>query len=173
MDDSPVTASFTWDADDFMRGVRYHRKQWSERIVRYLALWFAVIAASALFLLWRTGGFDDSALWFVILLVGGLAGFLLPNWLTRRNLVRGPNQGRETKITIGPRSVRSELTGLSDNEWSWEAIVRAVCTPDGLMLYLSRGAFLWVPDHGFASASEMDRACEVAAQSGTPVRRAV
>ena len=142
--------------------------------MRYLALWFAIVAAAGLWLLWQAGEFDGPAtMWLFILFVGSLSGFALPNLLTRRNLSRGPTQGREARIEIGPNGVGSEVVGLSVNEWSWEAVQSAVLTPDGLMLYLSKKSFLWAPDHGFSSAAEMERAFELAERSGTQTRRAV
>ncbi|HLA63425.1 MAG TPA: hypothetical protein VK610_03300 [Rhodothermales bacterium] len=77
-----ITARYVWTADEFMRGVRYHRRRWDERVWRYGAMFvagtllFTLTSVFALGLGRELGPYLPMAL---IPLTASLGGVLLPN----------------------------------------------------------------------------------------------
>ncbi len=103
----------------------------------------------------------SSALLFV-LLAAGLAGILLPDWLTRRQMTASAAQSRPITIALSENGMESNVTGVSQNQWTWPALSEAVQTPEGLLVYLNKASFVWLPEHAFSSPAEARRAYDIA-----------
>jgi hypothetical protein len=82
-------------------------------------------------------------------------------WTIRRKYAKRPDKDIEIEWEIAPDKI-SQRSSLGHSESSWEALVKTVRTPSGLMLYSLDQVFHYLPRRGFASDTEFEQVVELA-----------
>lgn len=82
-------------------------------------------------------------------------------WTARRQFRKRPDREVENVWQLATDKIRTQ-SSLGQSELNWQAFIKVVCTPDGLMLYPLDQMFHWLPRVGFATDAEFERGAELA-----------
>jgi len=143
-----IEGSYRFSPAAVLPGARRHR-QYRRHAQKAGAIALVVILLGYFAL--SLGGFGKWS-WLVVGLAAGatLMAFL---WLqTRavfralhRQILRSPENGKEIRLRLGPDGIT-----IQDNHSDWSRFREVVVYADGILLYLTKTAFVWLPRSAFA-----------------------
>ncbi len=149
-----IRVRFRWTREEARRAAKEARaaRRLIEKAAPYLAamLFFAVISVN--------DGLDRAVLY-------GLMGAVF--WVCfdrafrkgeRENFEKSPAHNCDVEWRIGESQLETSL-GTHHSSFGWEWIARAVQTPRGFLLIMSREA-IWLPNHGFSSKADIETLCQ-------------
>jgi hypothetical protein len=162
--EQPVIARFRWTADEVYQAYRYH--------FRHMCRPFLRRALHCLIALTLFGGiigcFTETGRGLTVPVVFAIVGiywFVLRPfdrpWAIRRRFAKRPDQNLEFEWQINSEKI-AIVCSLAHSEIRWEAFVKVIKTPKGLMFYPINDVFHWLPRHAFASDAEFEKAAELA-----------
>ena len=162
-----IEGSYRFSPVTILPGARRHR-QHRRHAQKAAAIAFIAILLGYLAL----GGFGNWP-WLVIGLavVASLMAFL---WLqTRavlralhRQIVRSPENGKEIRLRLDPAGIT-----IQDERSEWSRFREVVVYEDGILLYLAKSAFVWVPRSAFADDDAYRQAARLACDAVAGVRK--
>lgn len=160
--EQPVNVKYRWTVTELESAYRCHNRQ-SSRIsllwlVHFLSGLFIVVGVYHI----RTGNEPANGIFMITI---GLAWstFMIfgRRWFARRHFTRRPDRDQEIEWQIFPDRLVVH-SGLGQSEFKWEALAKAVRTPNGFLLYPNDRIFHWLPRHGFDDPDDFDRLSELA-----------
>jgi hypothetical protein len=162
--DQPIVVKYRWSADDLIQAYRYHWRQSCRPIFRFgLHFLFAMsLLGGAIGCFEESGG---SLVFPIACVLVGIYWFAIRpfgrRWIVRRQYAKRHDKDIEMAWVIAPDNI-SVQSCIGHLEFSWEAVVKVLRTPSGLMLYSLEQLFHYLPRRGFASDTEFERAVDLA-----------
>ncbi len=171
--EQPVELRYVWTAEELFAATRWHYRQ----LVRPALRWCIHLLAGLVMIL--------GLLLMLIVLnpivpcdchpageiiaavaIGvGLAWFVLPKpylrWCVRREFARFPEQHHAIEFRISRERI-AHTTRVSEGSTTWDAYVKVVESPEGLLLYMTRYLFKWFPRRWFANDGEFEKVARMA-----------
>jgi len=82
-----------------------------------------------------------------------------------RQILRSPENGKEIRLRLGPDGIT-----IRDERSEWGRFREVVVCADGILLYLTKSAFLWLPRSAFADDDAYRKAGRLACDAVAGVR---
>jgi hypothetical protein len=162
-----ITASYLLTTDAMLPALRWHQ----QKLLR--VLWWPVLGVIMVFIL--VGLFQDGfqtkdAIMTVVAIPLVLAGlwlwfFLMKNFLRSsqsRNIKSAPTYGKMMHWTVTNEALKCNLDNASST-LPWSQVYKSVETPDGVLIYLQKMLFNWLPKTAFTSEADYTRLLELLA----------
>jgi hypothetical protein len=159
----PITASFRWSKDEFLRvqrlAVRHSRQ--GRLIYRVTTLIGVLILLSGVVSLYqRTTGWPG----FLFTVFFSALFFSIPLFARRTALkiyAQKPDRDMEVTWDISDDGIRSK-TELASSENTWAFFQKVLRVREGFLLYPSGSIFHWLPMHAFRNTGDAERFAELA-----------
>lgn len=145
-----VTVAYTHSVDHELRALRLHWRAVLRPSVRWLA---RVIGALILALLAYSIVVAGPTSTSVGLAVACVCGFSAPweaRWRRRRRYPATPGANAPVTITLSDDLIEMRAGELVHSKVAWPVIAKAVCAPDGVLLYTTPVTFVWAPYAGLS-----------------------
>jgi hypothetical protein len=170
-----VVARFRWTVEELRNTYRNHYRYLVNPWTRFcviLAATVCLLVSAFVFAIQDASGPVAG----VILLSGALLAFAIfsrhltiSRYWARSQFRRRPDQNIELEFRFTPDGIRSQST-LGEGRTSWSAFIKAVTTPEGLLLYSLENFWHWLPRHAFSSEADFEQVIAWAEQK-VPVHR--
>lgn len=159
----PITASFRWSRNEFLRAQRLavrHSPQ-GRWLYRFTTAIGVLILLSGIVSVYK-GTVGWLGFLFTVLFSGIF--FCMP-FLARRTALRlyaqKPDRDMEVTWEISEDGIHSK-TRLASSENTWTFFHRVIRTKEGFLLYSSGSMVNWLPTHAFRNADDMERFARLA-----------
>jgi hypothetical protein len=162
--EQPITVSFRWSADDYIQSYRYYFRHICRPTIRIgLHFIFALMLLGGVLGCFKERGSSlvlpgafviVGVYWFVF------RGYDL-RWTLRRRYAKRPDKESQIEWQITPEKL-STRSRLGYAEFSWEALVKVVRTPSGIVLYPLDQLWYYLPRRGFTGDADFERAAALA-----------
>ena len=159
----PITASFRWSKDEFLRAQRLALRHsgMARLLYRFMA------ALGALILLSVAVSFAHHTIaWpgFIVAVLVSAVFFSMPLFARRAAIklyAQKPDRDMEVTWDISEGGIRSKTPlALSDNAWTFfQKVIRA---REGFLLYPNSRIFHWLPMHAFHDTADVERFAKLA-----------
>jgi hypothetical protein len=158
----PISVMYRWTEAEYLAANRFNRRRRVHPVFRWAANGAAGLALVAALVSLLLDGVSAPA---VVLGVAALYWFGLRQrvnelWLARR-FRRRPDRDEEVRWSFGEEEISSR-SAHGEGRLRWTALVEAVETPRGFLIYPNREIFLWLPYDGFAGQREVEAFRELA-----------
>jgi hypothetical protein len=169
-----ITVQYRWTAEDYEQAVYYNLHQLFGPLTRFaLHVFFAMLLLAGIAGLLTYPNPDSTSLAVQIgLILAGIYWFVIRRydvrWTLRRRYAKRPDKDLDVQWEIGPDRISTECK-LSRAEYTWEAILKVIRSPSGLMLYIPGPVGYYLPRRGFASDADFEQVAELAASKGRRV----
>jgi len=163
-----ITARYTWDLPTLRPGLAlYLKSHWTIKVLLVASLAFLVFG------LWL--GFTSRSGWIDIVPIFSFAAvlFFIPlllRWKFSRAVRRSPFYGNEMNWTFDPEHLSLASDGLNTT-LAWKKLVSATLSSQGILLYLSKQSFYWLPLSAFSSPADFQALQDLITQTGIPVKK--
>lgn len=98
---------------------------------------------------------ENSFLGVMLLIYGGYC--LLRNRMLRsqflKTVLSSPNYGKSLRWIVSEERIVQEIE-LSAAQISWDSIFQSVVTPDGILIYVRKNDYFWIPTDSVRDAEE-------------------
>ncbi len=169
----PIIVEYRGSAEDLIQGYRYYFRQMCRPIFRVcLHFIFALIAIGGFIgvlqycdILFDPKDGVSSPIAPIGCVIVGLYWFILRGfdfrWTIRRRYAQRPDRDMNVvwKITQDKIVVQN---CLGHSEFIWKAVIKAVRTPSGLMLYGLENMWWYLPLRGFANEADFEKVVALA-----------
>ena len=149
---------YQWTLEEMLKAHRWHQRQVFGLFVlfeRFNPPFMAgIIVLGLLFLC-----FLELGTLGLILIICGIGYFLirfLERRRMRRNFFKNPEKDSDIHWQISEESWQCQTQIISSN-FIWKVFIKAFETPDGFLFYSQPLIFLWLPKHGFANPSDIEK----------------
>ena len=160
---TPITASYRWSKDEFLRAQRLavrHSRQ-GRLLYRFLTVIGVLILLSGVVgLCQRTTGW----LGFLFTVLLSSFFFSVPLFARRTALklyAQKPDRDMVVTWDISDDGIRSK-TELASSESTWAFFQKVFRVREGFLLYTSGSIFYWLPMHAFRDTADAERFAELA-----------
>ena len=165
--DQSIIVKYRWSSDDMIQCYRYQLRHIFRPVVR-----FGLHCVFAILLLGGVGGLltypkpnGTSVAVQAGCIIASVYWFAFRpfhfRWTVRRQFAKRPDKDSEMEWQIAPDmiSIRSSRVYC---ELNWEALVKIVQAPSGLLLFSLEQVYHYLPRRGFASETEFEQVAELA-----------
>ncbi len=153
--ENTVNAEYIWTSDEYLTAYKYHWRsnfrtffRWALHIIAVLAM----IGAGAKI---YSHGFSILG---VLLLLGGFYWLFIRRfdvaWTIKRKFKKRPDRDKKVEVSFSDTVIRIKIEGIGKSDLEWNAFVKAIHSPKGMLLYPNEGIFNWVPFTGFQSEED-------------------
>jgi Zn-dependent protease with chaperone function len=172
--DYPIIVRYRWSVEDLIQAYRYYFRHICRPVIRFaLHFIFAIMTMGGVLALLHYCGIlhyakhhEVSPVMTFGFIVVGLYWFVFRRfdfrWTVRRRYAKRPDKDSEIEWQIAADKV-SVRSCIAYSEFRWEAFIKVVRAPSGLMLYgLDQLFCYYLPRRGFVSDAEFEQAVELA-----------
>lgn len=162
-----VVARYRWTEDELLTAYRSHYRYSSTQFVRSVVIVLCAVAliggTIAFFIAIVMAPSKAADIAFLPIFFGVMLALAwisrsltVSRYSVRRQFRKRPDQDIDIEWWLGPDEIRTR-SELNEARFVWSAFVKAVKTPNGLLLYNLTNFFQWLPRHAFSSDADFEQ----------------